>query len=45
MSPVTSCSMAILQNLSTTKTVVNESCRNPVEQTMLAYAIFGNTML
>jgi len=32
MSPATSCSMAILQDLSTTKTVVDKYCRNPVEQ-------------
>jgi len=35
----------ILQDLSTTKTMVDKYCRNPVGQNMLAYAIFGNTTL
>jgi len=48
MSPVTSCSTAILQDVSTTKTVVDKSCRNPVEQKcwlMLFLAIQCSKML
>jgi len=37
MSPATSCSMAILQDLSTTKTMVDKSCRHAIEQNVMQF--------